>query len=103
VTKHGAHYYNFWRDARHVRGIWRRTTLAEYRKAEPAWETVLDLDALAELEKVSWVWKGANWLRPDYDRVLLDLSRGGGDAVVVREFDVPAKRFVPDGFYLPEA
>ncbi|MEY2877880.1 MAG: hypothetical protein RLZZ15_260, partial [Verrucomicrobiota bacterium] len=103
VAKRGAFYYNFWRDAQHVRGLWRRTSLAEYRKAEPAWETVLDLDALAAGEKENWVWKGANFLRPTYDRVLLNLSRGGGDAVVVREFDVVAKRFVADGFSLAEA
>ncbi|MBI5769931.1 MAG: S9 family peptidase [Verrucomicrobia bacterium] len=103
VSKHGEFFYNFWRDADHVRGIWRRTTLAEYRKAEPKWETVLDLDALGAAEKESWVWKGVNWLRPANDRVLVDLSRGGGDAVVVREFDVTTKSFVKDGFYLPEA
>jgi prolyl oligopeptidase len=103
VSKHGAFYYNFWRDAQHVRGIWRRTTLAEFRKPEPAWETVLDLDALAATEKENWVWKGANWLYPGDARCLLSLSRGGGDAVVVREFDVPGKSFVPDGFVVPEA
>jgi prolyl oligopeptidase len=103
VEKRGAFYYNFWRDADHVRGLWRRTSLAEYRKPEPAWETVLDLDALAAAEQENWVWKGANFLAPTYDRALLDLSRGGGDATVVREFDVTTKRFVPNGFVLPEA
>ena len=102
VTKQGDFYYNFWRDAQHVRGLWRRTTLSEYRKESPAWETVLDLDALAAAEKENWVWKGSIWLRPDNARCLLNLSRGGGDAVVVREFDVPSKSFVADGFYLPE-
>jgi prolyl oligopeptidase len=103
VTKHGAHYYNFWRDAVHVRGLWRRTSLEEYRKSAPAWETVLDLDALAKAENENWVWKTAVWLEPDLDRCLLELSRGGADAVVVREFDVARKAFVPDGFTLPEA
>ena len=60
VTKHGEYFYNFWRDERQVRGVWRRTTLEEYRKAEPAWEIVLDLDRLAESEKENWVWKGAD-------------------------------------------
>jgi prolyl oligopeptidase len=59
VEKHGGYYYNFWRDAQHVRGIWRRTSPGEYRKKDPAWETVLDLDALAAEEKENWVWKGA--------------------------------------------
>jgi prolyl oligopeptidase len=103
VVKRGAWLYNFWRDADHVRGLWRRTTLAEYRKAEPNWETLIDLDALAAAENENWVWKGAECLFPDYDRCLLSLSRGGGDAVVIREFDVPSKTFVKDGFILPEA
>ncbi len=104
VTKHGEFYYNFWRDARHVRGIWRRTTLAEFRKESPAWETVLDLDALASAEKENWVWKRTDWLRPGYERCLIQLSRGGGDAVVVREFDVPSKSWIKaDAFYVPEA
>src|SRR5262245_37101384 len=29
VDKHGDHYYNFWRDATHGHGLWRRTTLDE--------------------------------------------------------------------------
>jgi len=103
VSKHGSYYYNFWRDERHVRGVWRRTTLDEYRKAEPAWETVIDLDQLAESEKENWVWKDADILRPTHDRALIFLSRGGADAAVMREFDVNAKQFVADGFKLPEA
>jgi len=104
----GEHYYNFWRDADNPRGLWRRTTLDEYRKADPAWETVLDLDALARAEHENWVWKGADCLRPDspeqpYRHCLLSLSRGGADAAVEREFDLIEKRFVADGFALPEA
>src|SRR5689334_4042808 len=60
VNKQAEGYYNFWRDDQHPRGLWRRVrTLAEYRKADPPWETVLDLDALAAQEKENWVWKGA--------------------------------------------
>jgi prolyl oligopeptidase len=103
LNKRGEFFYNFWRDPQHVRGIWRRTTLAEYRKPEPAWETVLDLDALAAAEKENWVWKGATWLEPGFDRVLLNLSRGGADATVTREFDPVKKAFVPDGFVTAEA
>jgi prolyl oligopeptidase len=103
VAKHGAYYYNFWRDQQNVRGLWRRTTLDEYRKAQPAWETVLDLDKLAADEKENWVWKGYDILYPTYDRCLISLSRGGADAVVLREFDVNSKQFVKDGFYLAEA
>ena len=103
VSKHGAHFYNFWQDAQRKRGLWRRTTLEEYRKPDPAWETVLDLDALAELEKENWVWKEAQFLRPECRRCLLRLSRGGADASVTREFDVVTRSFVKDGFILPEA
>ena len=95
--------YNFWRDARHARGVWRRTTLDQYRTPSPAWETVLDLDALAADEGENWVWAGVSWLEPAGDRCLVSVSRGGGDAHVVREFDLAACRFVPDGFVLAEA
>ena len=103
VEKEGAYYYNFWQDAQHVRGLWRRTTPAEYLRKDPAWETVIDLDALSAAEKESWVWKGAQFCYPERDRGLVSLSRGGGDAVVVREFDLVSKSFVRDGFALPEA
>lgn len=103
VAKHGPYYYNFWQDPTHVRGLWRRTTLDEYKKPQPVWETVLDLDALAAAEKENWVWEGADVLKPDYDRCLISLSRGGADAAVVREFDLNSKTFVAGGFFLPEA
>jgi prolyl oligopeptidase len=103
VSKHGPYYYNFWRDAKNKRGLWRRTSLEEYRKAKPDWEIVLDLDALAKAEKENWVWKGASILKPSYDRCLMSLSRGGADATVIREFDLKTKEFVKDGFSLPEA
>ena len=103
ITKIGTRFYNFWKDANHVRGIWRRTTLDEYRKTEPKWETVLDLDALNKTENANWVWKGADCIEPEQDRCLISLSRGGGDAVEVREFDIPSLSFVKDGFVLPEA
>ncbi|MFN0127649.1 MAG: prolyl oligopeptidase family serine peptidase [Verrucomicrobiales bacterium] len=103
VVKHGEFYYNFWRDKKNPRGLWRRTTLEEYRKATPAWDVLLDLDALGQAEKENWVWGGATLLRPDYDRALVSLSRGGADAEVVREFDLTTRSFVADGFTLPEA
>ncbi len=103
IQKLGPYYYNFWRDAKNPRGLWRRTTLDEYKKTEPAWEVVLDLDRLANEEKENWVWHGAQVLKPDYQRALIFLSRGGADASVVREFDLTGKMFVSDGFKLPEA
>ncbi|MBN8728360.1 MAG: S9 family peptidase [Xanthomonadales bacterium] len=103
VEKLGEFYYNLWKDKDHPQGLWRRTTLAEYAKHDPTWETVLDLDALAAAEGKKWVWHGAECLKPGYRRCLLDLSPGGGDAVVVREFDLVDKAFVKDGFALPAA
>ena len=103
VGKSGEHYYNFWRDKTHVRGIWRRTSLAEYRTSDPKWETILDLDALAKAEDENWVWGGSSLLRPDCERALISLSRGGADASVTREFDMKTMKFVEDGFKRPEA
>ncbi|HZW19456.1 MAG TPA: prolyl oligopeptidase family serine peptidase [Luteimonas sp.] len=103
VSKRGEYYYNFWQDAQHERGLWRRTTLEEYRKDEPRWEVLLDLDALNKAENENWVWHGADCLRPDYTRCLVALSRGGADADVTREFDLSTKQWVEDGFYRPEA
>ena len=103
VNKIGDHYYNLWKDKDHARGLWRRTTLAEFRKDAPEWETVIDVDALNKAEGENWVWHGADCLRPEYRRCLVSLSRGGADAEVVREFDLPTKAFVKDGFFVPEA
>jgi prolyl oligopeptidase len=103
VEKIGAFYYNFWKDAKHERGLWRRTTLAEYRKPDPAWETVIDLDALGAAEGEKWVWHGADCLKPAYERCLVALSRGGSDADVTREFDLTTKQWVKDGFFRPES
>ncbi len=94
--------FNFWQDADNPKGIWRRTTIAEYARAAPDWELLLDLDKLARDERENWVWKGAD-CTPSLKRCLLTLSRGGGDAAVVREFDPEKKAFLKDGFELAEA
>jgi prolyl oligopeptidase len=103
VSRMGDYLYNFWRDKANPRGIWRRTTLAEYRKPQPQWETLLDIDALNKAENKRWVFKGVQCLKPRYERCLFSLSPDGGDAVAVREFDIPGKSFVKDGFDLPIA
>ncbi|HEY2220988.1 prolyl oligopeptidase family serine peptidase [Actinomycetospora sp.] len=111
TRRRGDLLYNFWQDAEHPRGLWRRTTLESYRTGDPDWELLLDVDALATDEDENWVWAGAAARWPDYTRALVQLSRGGADATVVREFDLDAKRFVPEspqdgsaaGFALPEA
>jgi prolyl oligopeptidase len=93
--------YNFWQDARHVRGIWRRATIAGYAGPAPAWKTVFDLDLLAQAEGKNWVWQGADCDSPSRRRCLIALSDGGEDASTVREFDLSTRRFVPGGFALP--
>lgn len=103
VYRMGDHLFNFWRDQANPRGVWRRTTLDEYRKPAPAWEVLLDIDALNRDEGKAWVFKGVQCLEPDYRRCLVSLSPDGGDAVAVREFDLAGKRFVEDGFNLPVA
>ena len=98
--------YNFWQDAEHVRGLWRRTPLDSYRTDDPTWEVLLDVDALAESEDANWVFKGANVFRAhgaDEYQCLVSLSDGGKDAVIQREFDIATKTFVADGFVTPEA
>lgn len=98
--------YNFWQDEQNVRGLWRRTPLDSYRSVDPEWETILDIDALAESEDANWVFKGANVFRPPSGpatKALLSLSDGGKDAIVQREFDIDSKSFVSDGFVTPEA
>jgi prolyl oligopeptidase len=103
VTRRGNFLYNFWRDAKNPRGVWRRATLEEYRKPAPDWDVLLDLDVLAKAETENWVWAQSDCLGPAYNRCLISLSRGGADARVVREFDVATRSFVKDGFTLPEA
>ncbi len=106
VSRVGDYLYNFWRDADHPRGLWRRTTLDSYRTDDPDWETVLDIDELNATEGENWVWHGASILRPERRLALVDLSRGGSDADVTRELDLVTKKFVEPtdgGFYRPEA
>ncbi len=102
-TIHGDRVMNFWTDAERTHGIWRTAMIDDVLAGTPMWETVLDLDALAEAEGKDWVWQGATCLAPDYDRCLVRISDGGSDAGVVREFDMSARAFVDGGFQLPEA
>ncbi len=102
VSHENARVHNFWQDDVNVRGVLRSTTLESYRTAEPVWETVLDIDKLARDEGEDWVYAGRDWLKPDHDRFLIWLSRGGSDAVVLREFKMATREFVADGFHLPE-
>jgi len=93
--------YNTWRDADHVRGIVRRTTLKDYLTAEPKWETVLDYDALSKEDKQSWVGHGLICQEPDEEVCLVALSAGGEDAETLREMNLKTGKFVEGGFALP--
>ena len=103
IHRRGGSVYNFWQDAQNPKGMWRRTTLTSYRTEAPEWEVVLDVDALAKAENTDWVWGGCVSLPPEHRHGLVQLSRGGSDAVVSREFDLIDRCFVTDGFSLPEA
>ncbi|MCL1139473.1 prolyl oligopeptidase family serine peptidase [Shewanella pneumatophori] len=106
ASRIGDYLYNFWKDENHVRGIYRRTTMEEYKKASPKWETVLDIDKLGKDEGVNWVYKGFNCRNPENDRCFVSLSRGGADATETREFDLDSLTFVEQQsqpFFLPEA
>lgn len=102
VRRRGAFLYNYWKDATNPRGLWRRTTLDSYRTDTPQWDVLLDLDALATAEDEDWIWHGADTIPGTHDRAILHLSRGGGDAAVLREFDLTTRTFVAAGFNLPE-
>jgi prolyl oligopeptidase len=94
--------FNFWQDATHPKGVWRRTSIGDYSSPAPHWEVLLDIDALAAQEHENWVWETPE-CSPLLKRCLLTLSRGGGDAAVVREFDLTTRSFIKDGFDLAEA
>src|SRR5262245_17465217 len=94
---------DFWQDPDHVRGIWRTTTVESYRTGTPQWRTILDLDALAKTEKANWVWHSPRCLPPEDRYCLVELSNGGKDAAVVREFDARNGIFLDGGFKIPEA
>ena len=107
-------FYNFWRDEKHVQGIWRKTTLESYKSGKDVeWKTVLDLDALdppTTDTASTWVWHGSTLLdegaASTWDRALIKLSPGGSDADTTREFDLVEERFLaPEegGFALPTA
>ena len=103
VNRRDEYLYNFWRDATHPRGLWRRTTLEQYRTDDPQWDVLLDVDELGRADDESWVWGGVDVIRPQSTRALISLSRGGSDAAIVREFDMTTREFISDGFTLPEA
>ncbi|MBR0852578.1 S9 family peptidase [Bradyrhizobium diazoefficiens] len=103
VSRSDGLLYNLWKDSDHKRGLWRRTTMAEFRKTDPSWETLLDIDKLAADEGEDWLLSWSSSLPGDAPQTILSLSRGGSDAVTLREFNLDTKSFVAEGFTLPEA
>ncbi|WP_147681577.1 prolyl oligopeptidase family protein [Actinomyces ruminicola] len=119
--------YNFWTDADHPRGLWRRTSWDSYAAGAPSradrtpaptqWEVLLDLDALnapgARPPEIGYtgdadlVWGGAQVLTTGPyagRRALVTLSPGGGDASLTLEYDLEARRFIAPadgGFHRP--
>jgi prolyl oligopeptidase len=102
-TIQGNYVYNFWKDKDHERGLWRRSSLSSYKSGKPTWETLLDIDDMSTKDSIKWVYKGASGLYPSYNRFLVQLSKGGGDAVVIKEFDVNTKKFIQNGFFIAES
>jgi len=103
VSYRGGEVHNFWQDEDHVRGVWRKSTLDSYLGDDTQWETVLDFDVLSASEDKNWVYKGNSCLAPDYELCIVNLSDGGKDAVVRREFNTRTKQFVDDGFVTEES
>ncbi len=103
VTLAGSRAFRLQRDADHPFG---RLQIAERTAAGVnGWKTVLDIAALRKEEgkpyELQWASASDSCLPPEFDRCLLDLSPGGGDAVELREFDVRKAHFVKDGFRVP--
>ena len=101
----GTKLFNPWQDAEHPRGLWRVTTLESVKRDTPVWDVIVELDALAAEEGEDWVWRGGQTLRGAHDRAILYLSRGGADAMVLREFDLTTRTLSPTAFIClrPEA
>ncbi len=104
VGQRGEWVYNYWKDDKNPRGVYRRAKLKDFnRKDKPKWQTVLDMDQYNAKHEGNWVFKGMNCLAPKYRRCLVSISPGGGDAVMMQEFDMKSKKFIKDGFSLPKS
>jgi prolyl oligopeptidase len=99
----GEYYYTLWRTKKNPKGLWKRTKISNRLKKIEEWETVLDIDRLAKKENKPWVLNSYTCLKPKETLCLLALSPGGTDAAVYREFNTRKKRFVKEGFVIPEA
>ncbi|WP_244521623.1 hypothetical protein [Bradyrhizobium sp. DOA9] len=98
----GAFIYHLFTNADNPRGLLRRTTLAEFKSAQPSWDSLIDIDQLAASEGQDWL---LSWIAvlPAGARMILALSAAGREAVTLREFDLTNRNIDPRGFYLPKA
>ena len=100
-SEHAGWLYNFHQDEHHPRGIYRRTTLADYQAASQQWHTVLDVDAIAAASGKDWYLDGVAHCTVQPSRVLVHLSEGGGDASLAWEYDLETASWVEQGFRFP--
>jgi prolyl oligopeptidase len=104
VSQRGEWVYNYWKDENNPRGVYRRAKIKEFnQKDDPEWQTVLDMDQYNAENQGNWVFKGMNCFAPEYRRCLVSISPGGGDAVMMQEFNMKTKKFIKDGFSLPKS
>lgn len=103
VSQRGKWLYNLWKDDEYPRGVYRRTTLKNFKKDKPKWQTVLDMTKISEAENKKYSFGGMSCLPPKNRKCLVDLSVEGGDATEVKEYDLKKKRFVKNGFKIPLA
>jgi prolyl oligopeptidase len=103
VSRRGKWLYNLWNDPTHPRGLYRKTTLSEFHKTNPNWETVLDIDELSKKEEKPWVFQDMRCLPDAYSKCLVFLSPGGADASEVREFNMDTLSFVRHGYFISAA
>ncbi len=103
VSRRGDYVYNFWRDAENIKGVWRRMLFSDYKLKKNKWEALINFDDFVKTEKKNWVFKGAECFLEDFNKCLVSLSNGGKDATEKREFDLKNKKFVKNGFFIPES
>lgn len=97
----GDYFYNFWKDKENPRGLLRRTKFSAYKRGNPKWETVLNIDELAKTDGKAWAYKGMT-RHAGTNKAMVMLSDGGKDAGDYFEFDLTTNTFVEDGFHIPE-
>lgn len=89
--------YYFETNAKYPLGVLMRMPADDYLNGQDSWEILLDVGLIAKKESTNWSYGGSK-LSPNYKRLLIALSPDGGDAQILREFDIRTKSFVKGGF-----